>query len=122
MFCAFWALTLVLICCELGQRLSNLISEINNSFDRIDWYLLPIEIQQMLPTIIMYTQKSFALNFFGTSSCSRKQFKKVRQNVSTSHFVCICINQYRLTMFFLIKFQVMNAGYKYFMVLRKIYK
>lgn len=76
-FCCFWALNLVFVSCELGQRYSNAFNEIGKVFGEIDWYLLPIKIQRILPIIMIYLQEQNEFNFFGKCSCSRKQFQKV---------------------------------------------
>lgn len=77
--CGFWALTLVMFACEAGQRTSNEADEIDDAFSQIDWYLLPVEVQRILPIMIIYMKEPIAVEFFGTLSCSREQFKKVSQ-------------------------------------------
>lgn len=62
--------------CELGQRFSNGFDEIDDTVGQLDWYLLPIIIQKILPGTIQYTQQRFAVTFFESFSCSREQFKK----------------------------------------------
>lgn len=76
-FCSFWAFNFVFVSCELGQRYSNKFNEIGKVFGKIDWYLLPIEIQRILPIIMIYLQEQNEFKFFGECSCSRKQFQKV---------------------------------------------
>lgn len=71
--CAYF---LVLSVCELGQRFSNALNEIDDSIIQMDWYLLPIKTQKLLPTTILHTQRNFAIKFYGSNSCSREQFKK----------------------------------------------
>lgn len=76
-FCGFWALSLLFVACELGQRYSNGFNEIGKAFAEVNWYLLPIEIQRMLPTIMIYLQEPNDFRIFGNISTSRKQFQKV---------------------------------------------
>lgn len=85
LFYGIWALNLVLVACEVGQRVSNTFSDVDDTFEQIDWYLLPMEIQRMLQLAIMYTQEPILLKFFGSSSCTREQFQKVRTNTNMNH-------------------------------------
>lgn len=72
-----WAACLVFASCELSERFDITVSEVSDMIGQIEWYLLPIEAQQMLPVLIMYCQKSMTIKFFGSIACSREQFKKV---------------------------------------------
>lgn len=63
--------------CEVGQRLTNTLNEIDYEFEQLDWYLFPFEVQRVLPTILSGVQKPIVLGCFGTVSGSRDQFKKV---------------------------------------------
>lgn len=76
-FYGIWAVNLVFIACELGQQFTNLFDKIDDRIELLDWYLLPLAIQRMLPTIFINTQKPIAAKFFGNMSCCREQFKKV---------------------------------------------
>lgn len=67
----------VFVACEIGQRLTDAIYEIVFEFDQLNWYLFPIEIRRMLPTIMMNTQKPIAMGCFGIAVGSRDQFKQV---------------------------------------------
>lgn len=71
-FIAFWALNLVLIICELGQRSSDTCSSFEEELiTKLDWYLYPLEIQQMMIPMIIYSKKLISFEFFGSLSCSR---------------------------------------------------
>lgn len=85
-FCGFCASNFVFIACELGQRFNDAFDRIGTVFAEIDWYLLPIEIQRQLPIIEIYLQISNDFRFFGSSSCSRKQFKKVNRIIPKLFF------------------------------------
>lgn len=74
--CGALAFFFVSFPCELGQRFSDAFNHIDYMMGQINWYLLPINIRKTLPITIQYTQKSFAIRFFGSHSCSRKQLKK----------------------------------------------
>lgn len=87
-FCGIWAIVLVFISCEFGQRYSNAYDAIGDEFNKIDWYLIPFSFR-MYPNILiptMYSQKNLEIQFFGSTSCSREQFKRVRK------IACVTIN------------------------------
>lgn len=73
----FWALNIIFICCECGERVSNAFEEINDAIDELDWYLYPIEVQKILPTIIMHAQMPVIFKCFGNIACTRAFFKTV---------------------------------------------
>lgn len=90
-------MNLVLIACEAGHRVSDTFDEMDDTFEKIDWYLLPIEVQRMLPVILMYVQEPMVPEFFGSISCTREQLRKVsRRNkeivVSSIIVCCLFIN------------------------------
>lgn len=76
-FSGFGALMLIFICCEFGQRFSNAYDELNDAVNRMDWYLIPIDLHRILLIVMINTQKPLDVNFFGSISCSREQFKRV---------------------------------------------
>lgn len=75
---------LVSLCgiCGLCQRISNAFEEINDVIVQSDWYLYPIEINRMLPTILIVTQHPVGLKCFGSIACNRETFKEVRSFVN----------------------------------------
>lgn len=97
----FLSFVIIFTNCELGERVNNGFVEVENAFDQLPWYLFPIEIWQMLPTIILAAKQVTALwwnlffklcftsnvlifkkqpittEVFGKISCSREHFKKV---------------------------------------------
>lgn len=70
-------LSLVLVICEFGQRMSDAFEAIEYTIDQFDWYLFPIEFKRMLPIIIANAQQPVKLECFGSISCSREVFRKV---------------------------------------------
>lgn len=62
---------------ELGQRITNAFDDIDETIGQFDWYLFPIGVQKMLPTILIHAQKPVTLDCFGKISCLRESFKKV---------------------------------------------
>lgn len=77
----FWAFGAIFIATELCERVNESYDEINYVVNQFDWYLFPIEIQKMLPTIIINTQKPIIFECFGSIRFSRETFK----NVSALH-------------------------------------
>lgn len=75
--CGIGSLTMVFIACELGQRLSNSFTNVENDLNQVDWYLLPVDQQRIWQMLITYAQEPIAVKFFGSVSCSRLQFRKV---------------------------------------------
>lgn len=73
----FCGVVLVFVACEMLQRFSNAFGEIDGEIEQLNWYLLPVDIQRILPTIKLYTQQAVAIEFFGSMSCCREQFQKV---------------------------------------------
>lgn len=74
-------MNLVLLVCEVGQRITDEFRGVDEAFGNVHWYLLPLELQRMLPLIIAYTQEPVIIAFFGSASCTRNQFKKVRKYI-----------------------------------------
>ena len=79
-FCGFWAVALVFVVCELGQRFSNAFNELDRSISQIDWYLYPYKVQRMLPMIMIYAQRPITLKCLGGLECGRETFERVRFN------------------------------------------
>lgn len=75
-----WAFAFVYIICEFGQRVSNAYIEIEDEIGQLDWYLLSMEIQKILPTLMIVTQKTVGLDVFGNISADREDFQKVSKN------------------------------------------
>lgn len=75
---AFYAFGMVLHACELGERSSDAFDEIVEKIYQLEWYSFVKEMRQMLPLIINVAQQPVEIECFGTISCSRETFKKVR--------------------------------------------
>lgn len=68
----------VFIVCEIGEQLKNIFVQIDELFEQLKWYLFPIDVQQVLPLIIANTLQEAIVECFGSFSCARETFKKVR--------------------------------------------
>lgn len=73
-----YAFGIVYTTCEIGERLCGSFNKISVVIDRLNWYLLPIKVQKMLHVIILIVQCPVTLECFGSISCLREAFKKVR--------------------------------------------
>lgn len=73
-------LSLFLTClpCEIGERMSNAVFEIEDEIAQFDWYSFPLEIQKILPIIIVNVQKPINIDCFGSISATRDTFKEVK--------------------------------------------
>lgn len=76
-FYGFFGFALIYVVCELSQRISNAFSDICDAIDTYDWYLYPLELQRMLPLIILPIQQPVVIRCFGCVQCSRRAFKNV---------------------------------------------
>lgn len=82
-FYGFWASILVYTSCECGQQFTDAFSHFDYVIGELDWHLLPIEIQRLLPMIIMNAQQPMMVKCYGNISCGRETFKKVTQTNNT---------------------------------------
>lgn len=111
-FHGLWSVSIVFAACELVQRMSNGISETGDLIWQTTWYLVPIDLQRLLPTVLNNAQQPAVVRYIGSVVCSRDQFKKVNIDLYQSRWNHVIMS---------LSFQVINTGYKYFMVLHKMY-
>lgn len=76
---------LLLITCEIGQRVNVEFNECSEIIDQFDWYRFPAEIQRMLPLILNFTQQPIDIKCFGSTACNRETFKLVSKFKGTIH-------------------------------------
>lgn len=69
---------LLFMACELGQRVSLAFGECSGMIYQLEWYSLPTTVQRLLPLLLNFTQQTFELNCFGSTTCDREAFKYVR--------------------------------------------
>lgn len=81
LLCAIWGIILVFITCEISQRFSNTFTDLYETVCQLEWYLYPVEVQQIFVLLILYAQKPCEIPFFGSYACSREQFKRVKYYV-----------------------------------------
>lgn len=74
---ALYAFGLVFTVCELCQNVSDIFNEIDVVINEFDWLSFPIEIQRLLPIVIITEQQPIDFKFFGSITSSRESFKQV---------------------------------------------
>lgn len=77
-FATIYAICIVFICCELGERLAIVYDQLDSNIGQFHWYLFPLEIQRLLPLIMINAQQPIILVCFGSISANRETFKKVQ--------------------------------------------
>lgn len=77
----FYAFSVLFIASELGQRVTLAFDGCDGLIDQFKWYLLPKEIQQMLPMVINFTQQPIEIKCFGSVASNRETFKYVSVRV-----------------------------------------
>lgn len=78
----FYSYTVCFLYCEIGEDLRSRFDELADAMHRCDFIVLPIEIQRIIPTIIMSLQLPPILQGFGNIQLTRHTFKYVR-NIDT---------------------------------------
>lgn len=73
---AFYAFGVIFVICELCQRVSDRFEESNDTMEKFDWISFPIEVQRMLPIVIISAQQSTQFKVFGSTVCCRESFQK----------------------------------------------
>lgn len=68
---------LFLIFCEFGEQMSGLFGGIYEQIFSLDWYTYPVELQRIMPVILMNSQKPVVLKGFGNVPVTRLNFKSV---------------------------------------------
>lgn len=72
-----WSLDLVFIICEFGERACNGFDKLYDETCQLDWYSFPIEVQGMLPIVMIATQQPVVIRGFGNIQCTRNVFNRV---------------------------------------------
>lgn len=72
-----WAFVLLFAFCEVGDRIENAHSEINDKINGLKWYSFPSRLWQMIPMIMINSQEKMILKCFGSISSGRIVFKQV---------------------------------------------
>lgn len=77
MFQTFWSFISIFFFCELGEQVTSRFEQFNDELDQCCWYLFPIDLQRMIPTVMANTQDNTIIHGFGNTLCTRLSFNKV---------------------------------------------
>lgn len=106
----FYSFVMIFWYCEYGERICSRFDEINDVIHQTDWYLLPVKMQKMIPTILIAAQRPVLLMGFGNVACTRENYKKVK---------FISVPNIKLVFMAILFFQIVNGGFSYFMIFRE---
>lgn len=67
------------ITCEVFGRISSKFDDINDIMNQYEWYFFPLNVQKILPIILIYAQQPVNIYCFGSIACNRETFKKVKE-------------------------------------------
>lgn len=81
-----WVSVATIVPCDLGDKLSSALWEVNYLMDQNHWYLYPIEILKVLPIVLRGVQEPAYIECFGSFKCNRESFKKVRMENLTFYY------------------------------------
>lgn len=74
---ALISITLFFFFCEFGGRVDHQFDAINVEFYQYNWYLFPIELQQMLVVFMSGIQQPMIIRGYANTELTREAFKKV---------------------------------------------
>lgn len=71
----FWSIIAYFLFCEFGEMVTSAF----NSLDMFDcnWFLFPMDIQRLLPTIILNARQPVVFRGFANVLCKREAFRSV---------------------------------------------
>lgn len=78
----FWSFVSIFLTCDFGERVSNRFDVIDDVLCQFEWYDLPLEVQKMLPIIMMSTQQTVVFKGFGNILLLREVFRQVSAKTS----------------------------------------
>lgn len=67
----------IYLACEFGEQVRNAYDGIECEMSQLGWYRLPMEVQKILPTVMVFAQEPVVLRGLGSVVCSREVFQKV---------------------------------------------
>ncbi|XP_055306350.1 odorant receptor 94a-like [Sitodiplosis mosellana] len=91
LFVIFWSVAQIYLFCDFGDNVTEKFSDINDAIYECNWYSFPKEVQRIWPFVMVSAQQPLIIQGFGNIPCTRQAFKSV-----------------------------INGGFSYFTVLRKL--
>lgn len=73
-----YAFGAVFVSAQLAQWIIDSFTDITDELDQFCWYKFPIEVQRYYPMIVHCTQQEVVIECFGSLTCNREAFKKVK--------------------------------------------
>lgn len=70
----FQSIVLVFALCELSNKISSQFDDLSDIIYRSVWYRCSLNVQRLLPTILIATQESFELSGYGNVPYNRGTF------------------------------------------------
>lgn len=68
---------LIFFFCEFGSQISGQFEELADVIYQSAWYSYPVNVQRLLPTILVAAQDPFIVSGFGNVLCTREAFINV---------------------------------------------
>lgn len=73
----FLIVTTLYLFCYFGGQVTQRFEDIGNVLYQLDWFLLPLDLQKILPIVIALTQKRVFVRGFANTRSTREVFIKV---------------------------------------------
>lgn len=67
----------IFLLCNNGEEVSSEYDTIGDAFFECAWYMFPIKLQNVMPTILIYAQEDVQMAGLGGLPCTRDTFKQV---------------------------------------------
>lgn len=67
----------ICVACELGQRVTDAFTSINDVIDQFNWYRYPAVMKRILYAILPTVQKPIDVKCFGSFAANRETCRKV---------------------------------------------
>lgn len=83
------SLAFIFLVCNLGHRIGKAFDQIDSTISKLQWFKFSIEINRMLPILIIGAQQPVELHVFGSASCTYENF----QTASPSNPKFKCSNE-----------------------------
>lgn len=74
-----WTFIFIFAYCELGQRVSEAFDKPYDAISQLKWNLFPLDVQRVLPIIMVGAQQPIDLRGYMNISCTRERFKRVSE-------------------------------------------
>lgn len=73
-------LSSVYFLCEIGDNVTQRYENVSRTVYQLNWYMLPLNMQRKLPSILAMTEKNIFIRGFARFHCTRTIFSQVLMN------------------------------------------